>query len=144
MFPPDQTLLRLEKKQWKEKMMMIVIFLLFGIAEFIVSILLMLESEGYYLGGIYLGGLAIIVSFMGLLIESNGYWLCNSILMTVTSIASAALQGFAWNDVYYLEACAIYSQKAQTSCTSFPNNYDCFGNSDYFDLAQVCAVDYKS
>lgn len=116
-----------------------------GIAEVISGAVVIADSSGYYIGGVYVGIVAIITASRGFVLYQRSNLIAFAILLICTiivSIVGTAIQASNYNFVSSLEACSSYSGTATTSCTSFPDTYTCTGNSDYFMYAYACEKTY--
>lgn len=124
------------------------LLLLFGIAELVASILVIISTGGGHIAGIYVGGCTILLSFRGFFLNPGLVYRMDLVLQFLNiliAIVGTAMQAALYNFIITFEACSSYSSSSSsksTSCSSVPSNYYCYGNSDYFSDAVVCEATY--
>eukprot|EP01031_Cornospumella_fuschlensis_P031699 gene31699-38310_t len=117
-----------------------------GVAVIIASALVIHNSGGNYIGGIYAGITSVLFGLSLLRIEEyTSYWslffgvFANFILCIVAVGITSANQYF----VNSLEACGSYGNSIDNSCGV--NSYvDCVGNEDYYPQAYGCELAYAN
>lgn len=117
-----------------------------GIGELVSSIVVISDSGGYYIGGIYVGAIAIAAGLTGFRISHKKSLFGCIVLFTISliaSIVSSALQASMISYVEDIEACSSYdSSSTSTTCNAIGSYYRCYGNDDYFGYAQTCEASY--
>lgn len=127
----------------KERILVASSFVIIGIAEFISSTLLLVDSNRYFLGGIYLSGLSVVFGCCGFLLEQDTYWMSLISIVLICAIIASVLQGIDFGTLNQLQACAVYDPShSSTSCSSTASYYDCSGDENYYAQAKTCAVSY--
>lgn len=129
-----------------------VLMLLIGIAEFIVSGILMDKSSGEDIGGIYFAVTAVCSGFWGLyMVEGIQQFNLLTLFLFINFICSIVAVVYAGIAIYVVDrikACAEFdpdgSQQPRCSdeAVSSFGNFTCSGNSDYFTEAAQCATRY--
>lgn len=121
----------------------VLIFIL-GIAELIAGAVVIADSSGYYIGGVYVGIMAMLSAPRGMRLASRssvGIYSILLVLLIIVCIIGAALQAGSYNFLKNLAACSSYSSSLQTSCGKSAY-YTCTGDSDYYLYAYSCEVTY--
>lgn len=117
-----------------------------GIGELVCSILAINDSGGYYIGGIYVGAIAVITGLMGFRVSlKKSLFACIVLYLAtlITAIVSTALQVSMNSYVQNIKACSSYSDSKSYSCnTLLASNYLCYGNDNYYHDAQNCESNY--
>jgi hypothetical protein len=131
-----------------ENIIEIVLLSILGIAELVSSGIVLTESNQYFIGGIYLGVLAVVVAVIRYIKwKSQNLFASMLLIIFVCSVASNVLQGISWNDVSKVESCSIYSSGSQpvsSRCTPGNGHYTCVGDKDLYSQAESCAVTYQN
>ncbi len=116
-----------------------------GIAELIAGAIVISDSSGYYIGGVYVGIIAIITASRGLAVYTRSHLIAFGALLVCTiivAIIGTAIQASNYNFVSTLEACSSHSSTQSQSCSIVYAYYTCTGNSDYYTEAEACAATY--
>jgi hypothetical protein len=120
--------------------------LVMGIAELISGIIVIADSSGYYVGGTYVGIIAILTGSRANAIITRyhlGWFIFITVISLIVSIIGLGIQGSNLSFIDTLEACSSYDSAAiTTSCSAVPSYYTCTGNNDYFLAAEACEVTY--
>jgi hypothetical protein len=122
-----------------------VFLLVAGIAELISGAIVISDSSGYYIGGVYVGIIAITTACRGLYLTSTSNFQIYLVLLVcslIVAIVGTAIQANDYNFVSTLEACSSYSSSQSTSCSAVPASYTCTGNNDYYYAAELCEISY--
>jgi hypothetical protein len=119
-----------------------------GFAELISGAIVINTSGGYYVGGVYVGIIAMITGIRGCLLKHGSASLTGvlifSVITGIIAIVGSTLQANYYNFLITLEACATPSSTATTDCnTNTPVYYTCDGDSSAYGAAYVCAKDYS-
>ncbi len=125
------------------------IVLLFSFAELVASSLVIHNSSGYYIGGIYVAIIGFLYSvFMSgpnsLLTQNDiGWKLVITWIDWIICLIGMSITAAEYNFVKSLEACATYSSSLSNSCaTGAMIHATCSGNSDYYPEAALCEASY--
>jgi hypothetical protein len=118
-----------------------------GTAELISGILVIADSSGYYVGGTYVGLIALVAGVRATVLATKshvGWFIIYIIICLIVGIVGLGLQSVNEEFIDSLEACSSYdSSSTSTSCTGYtPTYFRCTGNNDYFLTAQACEATY--
>jgi hypothetical protein len=122
-----------------------VCLLLGSIGELITSIFVISYSGAWSIGGLYTAIVCFLTSISSFYLPTRKWVLCDMIFLIVCVICcvvSTAILIATSKYVYEIEACANYTGDSNTSCSAYSSNIHCYGNSDYYVQAKVCAADY--
>lgn len=121
-----------------------VLLIVVGFCELVSSSIVIHNTSGYYIGGLYLGIIAMLSGSRGLLLKEGraslvGVLIC-SLITFIVAIVAASLQASAYNFLITLEACATPADSATTECNTLtPVYYECDGDSSAYLAAYGCA-----
>jgi hypothetical protein len=123
-----------------------IFLLLAGIGETVTSAFAIYYSGGTFIGGIYVGVIAMLTALRGFSLSKDEWYFMDLFLLLVaftTSMVAIYLVTKGYEEVKDLKACSVYTSTLSNSCASATAaNFACYGDSDYFLDAKKCAMSY--
>lgn len=120
-----------------------------GFAEFVSSVFVIYYSGGNYMGGIYVGTMAVAAGLISFLTHKKSPFGCIVLFtgLLIVTLISIVQQGLSLSYVQGIASCAAYTKERATTGRCKGAEYNCFGknrNHDYIIAAQYCENYYSN
>ncbi len=135
-----------KKILWPNIFVFLAVFLILcGVGQTVSSCFVIYYSGMNFIGGLYAGVAFILMGVRCFQAKTRGWYIFDSVLLTITIIScivAIGIMGYVYFQMNDFAACSSYSSSTSTSCGGGPTNYRCYGESDYYLVAEICAASY--
>jgi len=147
--PSSQATLKYVDTQWKIIRLGFLLLIVVSIAEITSSCVVISYSTGYFKSTIYVGIVALVISFVGLCTSTKSQdglriYAVLSVIGMVVSVVGTVLGAQDYLLVSDIHASASKTSSLSSSCGDYISFFQCYGDSSYYAAALHCEVAYDN